>query len=297
MKKQLLLIALLGGIFHLNADPASADKAPAEPAPEEVSQEAAQGAAQEVASERFKRFDIRNYPWNAVSWGLIAGLGYKAYTNRSKSYNLFEDDEHSFYYTTLGIAGMCAVSAARGLYSLAFPPTKKIELVEVDSFTELVDELGYAIDDSNPALVAQLLEQFDGQELASERRQQILQSMANHTTAVLNKQKKKFNLVRSWRDSASVGIGVYLLSYLGDLNLSFLRIGDYKNPTLTDGEKSKMDISLLKGLALSALGGYVLYKGLTCGSQQWHLEDALAIQVMIALRIAQGLEKAISEAE
>ncbi len=223
-----------------------------------------------------KRFDVRKYPWNAASWCLIAGLGIKAYQDRY-------DEEGNLSYSSFVIGTLSAVSAVKGLYSLAFPKSKKYESIEVDSVSELVDELGYAIDDSKSATVVSLLEKFDKAELSAEKRQQLLKSLYSHATKILTNQKKKFSMFRSWRDSASFGVGAYLLSNLFDLDLNCFVGVD--NPLFDDEYKKERKINVLKVVGLSALGAYVLYKGSTCSSQQWHLEDALEIQQSIKQRL------------
>ena len=250
------------------------------------------GALLPISAAIPKRFDARNYPWNAASWCLIAGLGIKAYQDRY-------DEEGDLSYSSLVIGTLSAVSAVKGLYSLAFPTSKKYESIEVDSVSELVDELGYAIDDSKIATVISLLEKFDKSELSTEKRQQLLESLYSHATKILTNQKKKLSIFKSWRDSATVGVGAYLLSNIFSLDLNCF-VGAVlddgmnlsNNPLLGKEEQASIDDikkknrkSMPMKIGLSVLGAYMLYKGSTCSSQQWHLEDALEIQQSIKQRL------------
>ena len=144
--------------------------------------------------------------------------------------------------------------------------------------------MGYAIDSSQVALVEHLLTKFDQEELTLEMRRQILQSLSSCATKILTLAKKKLSMLSSFQDIASAVAGVYLASSLGSIHWHYF--SNESNPLLNLQEKQHEKCTLVQDAGLSCLGAYLLYKGYTCGSQQWQLDDALAVRCLIGKRLA-----------
>ncbi len=222
-------------------------------------------AQKEQIQDHENRKNPFSYPWNTISFCLTAGLGLSTLSKKSS-------------YASWGIITLSALSAYRGVRATLFQPDDKLSPHLKDS-SDLISELKQAIATSNRYAVSYLLKRLLKEDALLLKKHRLL--LLNQATEVVDTGKKNINPFTSWRDLVAMDVGLTLMQSLSELSLYDLDPFGSRNPLLNDEDRVQKRYQVLQNLSLSLFGAYSFYKGITAGSQQWHIEDAEAIQQMI----------------
>lgn len=230
--------------------------------------------------QQLQRFNPLAYPWSAASWGLMA---WSIYSLEESIHEAERADEGlTPAWVKRGVQLLCGISCARGAVRILSPAEKQEIPQDIDDFTQLQFHLEESVEDSKLCAVSYLLELFDAAEIAPSTREIVLRSLLETAEHKLAEKRSSIRFLASWRDIMTTAVGLYYMPYAWS---GYVQFSQEENPLFDESEavKKKNDAWWHSAYALG--GAYCVYKGLTCGSRRWYLEDAQAIVELLKKRL------------
>lgn len=133
------------------------------------------------------------------------------------------------------------------------------------------DKLEEAIDQSALSRVKVLLKKTEDETITLQERKKVLGRLYDHAEEVAQERVSSMSLIGDWRDAARTTVGSLFVVGFG--------LGLY------EGVRETSPGLILGSTLLGALGGYLLYKGITCASQKVLVDQSKAVEKVIKSKL------------